>query len=128
MPNIPTSFLFCYNVLLHKCFRIILGLLLLCIVYGFVLIVSDQPDTLLQMHKAYRFELYGVGDVITEVGFDGLTRRYGRDIGGRVQKLSLPDGRRTRYAYDRRGRTTEVVYAELLRTKYSSLRNQETVF
>jgi YD repeat-containing protein len=79
------------------------------------------------MHKAYRFEFDGVGDVVTEVGFDGMTRRYGRDIDGRVQKLSLPDGRRTRYAYDRRGRTTEVVYAELLRTKYSSLRNQETV-
>ena len=82
MPNIPTSFLFCYNVLLHKCFRIILGLLLLCVGYGFVLIVSDQPDTFLQMHKGYRFELDGVGDVVTEVGFDRLARRYRRDVGG----------------------------------------------
>ena len=60
----------------------------------------------------YRFELDGVGDVVTEVGFDGLTRRYLRDIGGRVQELSLPDGRRTRYSYDRRGRVTEVVYGD----------------
>jgi len=74
---------------------------------------EEQLRAIVNEHGlAYRFELDGVGDVVTEVGFDGLTRRYERDIGGRVQEMNLPDGRRTRYAYDRRGRVTEVVYGD----------------
>jgi len=74
---------------------------------------EEQLRAIVNEHGlTYRFELDGVGDIITEVGFDGLTRRYGRDIGGRVQELTLPTGQRTRYGYDRRGHVTEVVYSD----------------
>ncbi|HEX8427337.1 hypothetical protein [Hymenobacter sp.] len=50
--------------------------------------------------------------MVTEVGFDGLTRRYQRDVGGRVAELTMPTGQRTRYTYDRISRVSEVVYED----------------
>lgn len=74
---------------------------------------EEQLRAIVNEHGlAYRFELDGEGDVITEAGFDGLTRYYRRDVGGRVQELELPDGTVTRYGYDQYGRTTEVAYAD----------------
>lgn len=59
---------------------------------------------------SYRFELDALGEVVTETGFDGQTRCYQRDAGGRIMELQLATGQRNRYAYDRAGRVTEVLY------------------
>lgn len=48
----------------------------------------------------YRFELDGLGQVITEQGFDGITRRYERDGAGRVTKVLRPGEKWTEYLYD----------------------------
>lgn len=74
---------------------------------------EEQLRAIVNEHGlAYRFELDGVGDVVTEAGFDGLTRRYQRDVGGRVLELTLPGGQRTRYTYDAAQRVTDVVYGD----------------
>lgn len=48
----------------------------------------------------YRFELDGLGQVITEQGFDGITRRYERDGAGRVTRVQRPGEKWTAYTYD----------------------------
>lgn len=48
----------------------------------------------------YFFELDGLGQVITETGFDGLRREYERDGSGRVTCVNRPGGKWTRYLYD----------------------------
>ena len=48
----------------------------------------------------YFFELDGLGQVITEIGFDGLRREYERDGSGRVTRVNRPGGKWTEYLYD----------------------------
>ena len=48
----------------------------------------------------YFFELDGLGQVITEIGFDGLRREYERDGAGRVTRVNRPGGKWTEYLYD----------------------------
>ena len=48
----------------------------------------------------YRFELDGLGQVVTEKGFDGITRRYERDGNGRVTRVQRPGEKWTQYIYD----------------------------
>jgi rhs family protein len=48
----------------------------------------------------YFFELDGLGQVITEIGFDGLRREYERDGSGRVTRVNRPGGKWTGYLYD----------------------------
>ena len=48
----------------------------------------------------YFFELDGLGQVITETGFDGLRREYERDGNGRVTRVNRPGGKWTGYLYD----------------------------
>ena len=48
----------------------------------------------------YFFELDGLGQVITEIGFDGLRREYERDGSGRVIRVNRPGGKWTEYLYD----------------------------
>ena len=48
----------------------------------------------------YRFELDGLGQIITEQGFDGITRRYERDGAGRVTRVERPGEKWTEYLYD----------------------------
>ena len=48
----------------------------------------------------YFFELDGLGQVITEIGFDGLRREYERDGSGRITRVNRPGGKWTRYLYD----------------------------
>lgn len=48
----------------------------------------------------YFFELDGLGQVITEIGFDGLRREYERDGSGRVTRMNRPGGKWTEYLYD----------------------------
>lgn len=56
----------------------------------------------------YRFELDERGDVVTESGFDGLTRRYQRDAAGQVAAVIRPGDRRTDYTYDPVGRVVGI--------------------
>ncbi|MGJ7033327.1 DUF6531 domain-containing protein [Niabella hirudinis] len=50
--------------------------------------------------ELYKFGLDGLGNVVSEWGFDGLHRRYLRDASGRVTKVLRPDERWTAYDYD----------------------------
>jgi RHS repeat-associated protein len=50
--------------------------------------------------EVYRFALDGLGNVISEWGFDGLNRRYERDSNGRVTKVLRPAEKWSRYQYD----------------------------
>ena len=59
----------------------------------------------------YHFTLDPVGDVVTEVGFDGLTRHYVRDVGGRVVEQENPGGR-TYYEYSLGGQVSQVRYPD----------------
>ncbi|MEZ0611499.1 DUF6531 domain-containing protein [Fibrella sp. WM1] len=74
----------------------------------------DERLTGLRNEKGeqYRFVLDRVGQVVEEIGFDGLTRHYQRDAAGRVAQVRRPDGRTTAYAYDGVGRVTGVRYEE----------------
>jgi YD repeat-containing protein len=58
----------------------------------------------------YTFDLDAQGNVEEEKGFDGLTRRYYRDLAGQVTAVVRPDGRETDYEYDPCGRVTKVIY------------------
>ena len=48
----------------------------------------------------YFFGLDGLGQVITETGFDGIRREYERDGAGRVTRVNRPGGKWTEYLYD----------------------------
>lgn len=48
----------------------------------------------------YFFELDGLGQVVTEIGFDGLRREYERDGAGRVTRVNRPGNKWTEYLYD----------------------------
>jgi len=50
--------------------------------------------------EVYRFALDGLGNVVSEWGFDGLNRRYERDRNGRVTKVLRPADKWSRYQYD----------------------------
>jgi YD repeat-containing protein len=58
----------------------------------------------------YMFDLDAQGNVEEEKGFDGLTRRYYRDLAGQVTAVVRPDKRETDYEYDPCGRVTKVIY------------------
>lgn len=63
--------------------------------------------------EQYRFELDAQGDVVTEIGFDGLTRKYRRNLGGQVTSVLRPNGKEITYEYDTVGRVTQVTYDPL---------------
>ncbi|HEX3697818.1 MAG TPA: glycohydrolase toxin TNT-related protein [Polyangia bacterium] len=60
----------------------------------------------------YRFDLGPTGQVVTEIGFDGLRREYKRDAAGRVTKVIRPDRQETTYAYDAGGRLVEAKHSD----------------
>ncbi|WP_306354299.1 RHS repeat domain-containing protein, partial [Flavobacterium sp. '19STA2R22 D10 B1'] len=52
-------------------------------------------------HKElYRFRRNGNGDVVEEIGFDGLKREYRRDRAGKVVRIERPEDRWTEYEYN----------------------------
>ncbi|GHV52481.1 hypothetical protein FACS1894181_15600 [Bacteroidia bacterium] len=63
-----------------------------------------------EANEEYTFRLDTQGDVVEEKGFDGLTRRYERDLAGQVTRVTRPDKRETAYGYDSCGRVTGVIY------------------
>jgi RHS repeat-associated protein len=69
-------------------------------------------------HETYRFALNALGQVVSEQGFDGLTRHYQHDAAGRVTAIERPAGRTTRYVYDPAGRLAEVAHNDEAPTTY----------
>lgn len=60
----------------------------------------------------YRFELDAAGNVVEEIGFDNITRRFQFNAAGWVTHINRPAGKFTRCAYDACGRLTEVHYSD----------------
>jgi RHS repeat-associated protein len=60
----------------------------------------------------YEFKINAQGEVVEETGFDGLTRRYNRDLAGRVVSVERPNKKEISYEYDEVGRVTKVRYED----------------
>ena len=67
--------------------------------------------------REYRFELNEVGEVVKEIGFDGVTLEYERDKAGQVTKLRRP-GRVTAYEYDAMGRIVAMDHEDGLTERF----------
>lgn len=68
---------------------------------------EEELLTITNEHKEfYRFARNKNGQIHTEIGFDGLTRKYHRDRAGKVLRTERPDNRFTEYEYDLNGRIT----------------------
>lgn len=67
----------------------------------------------------YRFELDPTGNVIEEIGFDDITRRYERNPAGWVTFILRPAGKFTKYNYDPCGRVTEILYSDDKKETYA---------
>jgi RHS repeat-associated protein len=62
--------------------------------------------------EKYAYQLDNVGDVIAEIGFDGLTRQYKRNLVGQIIEQVRPSGQSTHYQYDKSGRITNVQFGD----------------
>lgn len=80
---------------------------------------EEQLKAIINEHgKVYQFGLSALGDVLTESGFDGLTRSYLRDAAGQVRRIQRPEARHSTYSYDSTGRITDIVHHNGEREKY----------
>ena len=80
---------------------------------GFEYDTEERLVAILNEHgHAYRFTLGATGHVDEETGFDGLRRRYTRDVAGRVTRIDRPGERHSLYTYDPAGRVTRVDYSD----------------
>jgi len=61
-------------------------------------------------NESYRFELDSEGNVVTEIGFDGLTRQYLRNEAGQVVQTTLPNGQQQGYEYTPAGQLSTIYY------------------
>ncbi|RRJ88028.1 DUF6531 domain-containing protein [Flavobacterium macacae] len=62
-------------------------------------------------HKEiYQFRRNANGEVIEEIGFDGLSRKYIRNRAGKVVKVQRPDKRWTNFEHDALGRIVRAEY------------------
>ncbi|WP_212002542.1 RHS repeat-associated core domain-containing protein [Chitinophaga sp. HK235] len=72
---------------------------------------EGQLRRIINEHReAYSFELDGEGNVLTETGFDGLTRRYLRNAAGQAVRITLPDGSEQACEYTPAGCVATVYY------------------
>lgn len=60
--------------------------------------------------ERYRLERNARGEVVEEVGFDGLSRRFERYANGWIHKIARPDNRYTLMEYDGIGRVVRKEY------------------
>jgi RHS repeat-associated protein len=78
--------------------------------------VYDSEDQLREIinenNDVYTFDYDGAGNLIREIGFDGLTREFERDMAGRIRRIRRPAGRFTDYQYDDFGRVTQVSHSD----------------
>lgn len=63
-----------------------------------------------EKNEVYRFQRNRNGEVVTETGFDGLTKKYIRNRDGLVTRTLLPQGRSIHYDYDLAGRLVHTRY------------------
>jgi RHS repeat-associated protein len=68
-------------------------------------IVNEQGEM-------YRFTRNANGDIISEKGFDGITRFYDLDSTGRVIKVFRPGNKWTAYEYNYNGLTTRIEHSD----------------
>jgi RHS repeat-associated protein len=74
---------------------------------------EEQLQAIINEHgEAYRFARNGKGDIIQEVGFDGLTRKFIRDRSGKVIKVERPGNRFTIYEYDAKGKISRAEHSD----------------
>ncbi len=74
---------------------------------------EEQLNTITNEHNEYyRFSRNEKGEIIREIGFDGLTRKYDRDRSGKVLKVNRPDDKYTEYEYDLNGRITRAEHSD----------------
>ncbi|WP_378175757.1 DUF6531 domain-containing protein [Aquimarina sp. SS2-1] len=74
---------------------------------------EEQLNTITNEHNEfYRFSRNEKGEIIREIGFDGLTRKYDRDRAGKVIKVNRPDDKYTEYEYDLNGRITRAEHSD----------------
>ena len=74
---------------------------------------EEQLTNIVNEHgEAYRFARNGRGDIVQEVGFDGLTRKYLRDRAGKVIKVERPGKKHTEYEYDLAGKLTRAEHSD----------------
>ncbi|MCD4696998.1 MAG: hypothetical protein K8S16_12245, partial [Bacteroidales bacterium] len=68
---------------------------------------DEQLKKIINEHgETYRFERNQNGDITLEEGFDGITRIYKRDHGGKVVRVERPGDKWTEYEYDATGKIT----------------------
>ncbi|WP_299315738.1 RHS repeat-associated core domain-containing protein [uncultured Aquimarina sp.] len=74
---------------------------------------EEQLNTITNEHNEfYRFSRNEKGEIIREIGFDGLTRKYDRDRAGKVLRVNRPDDKFTEYEYDLNGRITRAEHSD----------------
>lgn len=74
---------------------------------------EEQLNTITNEHNEYyRFSRNEKGEIIREIGFDGLTRKYDRDRAGKVLRVNRPDDKYTEYEYDYNGRITRAEHSD----------------
>ncbi|WP_051959842.1 RHS repeat-associated core domain-containing protein [Sphingobacterium sp. ML3W] len=69
--------------------------------------------------ELYQFKRNGNGDVVEEIGFDGLKKGYHRDRAGKVIRIQRPDERWTEYEYNLRGQIIRSEYYDQSWETYS---------
>jgi RHS repeat-associated protein len=80
---------------------------------------DDRLISLINEHKeVYHFKYDLRGDIIQEIGFDGLNRQFVRDRAGRVIKVIRPANKYTEYEYDEADRITRISYSDGSWTEY----------
>ncbi|MEX6688132.1 DUF6531 domain-containing protein [Danxiaibacter flavus] len=80
---------------------------------------EEQLTKVINEHGlSYQFVLDSAGNVIEEIGFDQITRKYERNSAGWVTRLLKPGNRETIYDYDGCGRVTKVSYSDTKQETY----------
>lgn len=74
---------------------------------------EEQLLAIINEHKEYyRFGRNKNGEIINEIGFDGLRREYQRDRAGKVLKVVRPENRFSEFEYDLNGRITRTEHSD----------------
>ncbi len=96
-----------------------------------VIFKYDSQNRLLglknEFNEAYTFKRNAKGEVTSEIGFDGVTRKYERDRAGKVIRTQRPGGKYTIYEYDLAGRMIRAEYGDDTWETYSYNRNGQLV-
>jgi RHS repeat-associated protein len=69
--------------------------------------------------EAFHFTLDDCGRVRAEIGFDGRTRAYERDMLGQVTRIHLPSSRFSEFTYDAAGRPLSVQHSDGTGTEFT---------